>query len=94
MTMPLTLTQVKDHLRVDQNQDDPMISVYWLAAEQYVAKYLGEDMPDPVPKPIQAAILLLTGDLYANRERQGDLVFYKNHTYQLLLNPYRSAEVL
>lgn len=93
--MNLSLQQIKQHLRVDEtdNTEDALITMYQQSAMQYVAKYLGEDLPDPIPAPIEACVLLLTADMYENRERQGPEVFYQNHTYKLLLNPYRSAEV-
>lgn len=90
----MNLQQVKDHLRVLDNEEDALIQRYMDAAEALVKKYLGEDMPDPVPEPVTAAMMLLVGDLYENRERQGTEVFYQNYTYKLLLSPYRSAEVL
>ena len=35
------------------------------------------------------AALLLVGALYEQRESQGDRQFYKNPTFENLLNPYR-----
>jgi len=90
----MTLDQVKRHLRVTHNAEDDLIQAYWDAAAALVAKYLGDDMPALVPEPINAAILLLTADLYTTRGRQSDRIIYENDTYSLLLNPYRSAEVL
>jgi hypothetical protein len=45
-----------------------------------------------MPAPIQAAVLILVGDLYENRERQADRALHENTTYSLLLSPYRSME--
>jgi len=90
----MNLDQVKRHLRVTHNAEDSLIETYMVAAEMLVAKYLGENMPALVPEPIEAAILLLTADLYTTRGRQSDRIIYENDTYSLLLNPYRSAEVL
>jgi uncharacterized phage protein (predicted DNA packaging) len=93
--MSLQLRDIKQHLRIEDNSvdEDVLIETYWQAAQEHVVKYLGNDFPDPMPKTIEAAILLLTADLFENRERQSAEVLYKNHTYQILLNPYRSAEV-
>lgn len=90
----MTLEQIKNHLRVTHNAEDALIQSYMDAAEKLVIQYLGEDMPAPVPEPITAAMMLLVGDLYINRSRQGISVLYQNKTYQMLLNPYRSAEVM
>ncbi|MBY6102953.1 head-tail connector protein [Marinobacter nauticus] len=92
--MSLTLESVKEHLRVTHTAEDSVIQSYWDAAEGHVAEYLGDDLPDPMPQPIQAAVLLLVGDLYVNRTRQADRVLHENSAYALLLNPYRTTEVL
>lgn len=92
--MTLTLERIKEHLRVAQDEEDSLITSYWDAAQGYIEKYLGDDLPDPMPEAIAAAVLLLIGDLYENRERQGPEMLYKNHTYQLLLAPFRTTEVL
>lgn len=89
-----TLAEAKTHLRVMHNEDDQFIERLIDAAEGHVGVYLGDDLPDPMPTPIQAAVLLLVGDLYENRTRQADRVLYENSAYSLLLAPYRSAEVL
>lgn len=45
--------------------------------------------PDLVPAPLRAAVLLLTGDLYENREAGGAKALSENPTVQRLLSPYR-----
>ncbi|MBY5963775.1 head-tail connector protein [Marinobacter nauticus] len=92
--MTLTLERIKEHLRIDIDDEDSLITGYWNAAQGYIEKYLGDDLPDPMPDAIAAAVLLLIGDLYEHRERQGPDILYKNHTYQLLLAPFRTTEVL
>lgn len=89
----MTLEEAKEHLRVAHDLEDALIQTYLDAALQHVAIYLGDDLPDPLPKPIEAAVLLLMADLYLNRERQVDRVLSENSAYALLLNPYRSMSV-
>lgn len=90
----ITITEAKQHLRVLHDLEDDLIELYLDAALGHISEYLGDDLPDPMPEAIQCAALLLTGDLYVNRERQNDRVLYENTAYQLLLNPYRTLEVL
>lgn len=89
----ITITEAKQHLRVMHALEDPLIQIYIDAAKKHIAEYLGEDLPDPMPEDIQCAVLLLTGDLYVNRERQLDRPVYHNVAYQMLLAPYRSMTV-
>ncbi|MCE8002150.1 head-tail connector protein [Billgrantia ethanolica] len=93
----VTLQEAKDHLRVLEDDEDALITSLVEAAEGHIAKYLGDDLPEPMPAPVRAAVLLLVGDLFEYRERQaitGVGGFQENPTFQLLLNPYRSTEVL
>tara|TARA_R100001143_G_C3357653_1_gene133510 strand:+ start:1131 stop:1406 length:276 start_codon:yes stop_codon:yes gene_type:complete len=90
----ITLEQAKLHLRVDHDDEDAAITAMIDAATAAALDYLNMDeLPNPVPAPVQAAILLQVGDLYANRERQGERPLYANTTYERLLNPYRVMAV-
>ncbi|CDM23862.1 hypothetical protein BN940_06976 [Castellaniella defragrans 65Phen] len=89
-----TLQQAKDHLRVDGDDEDTLIGSMIDAATQAALDYLNLDaIPDPVPAPVEAAILLQVGDLYANREAGGDKQYFTNETYRRLLDPYREMGV-
>jgi len=66
------------HLRVEESEtaeNEPLQSLIDAAAD-YVAQYIGRPVPwnddagDPVPLPasVKAAMLLIIGDMYANRE--------------------------
>lgn len=90
----VTLDEAKLHMRVDHDDEDEYIAGLILAAETHIGMYLGDDLPDPMPAPVKAAVLLLVGDLYENRERQGDRTLTEGTAYALLLAPYRSMAVL
>ena len=74
----VTLEQVKSHLRLCPNDADENNHLELLiqAAVSHASQYLGRPVPwadkdgEPVPVPpdVQAAILLIIGDLYENRE--------------------------
>lgn len=100
----LDLTLVKSHLRVDTAQEDTIIEAYQGAAENIVVEYLDRevyaagDSPEPddeyaveLQPAITAAILLIIGDLYANRESDpktsGDSVLPR--PVRALLAPWR-----
>ena len=58
---------------------------------RFVAGYTTGDSPDttPMPLPLRYGMLLIIGDLYANREAQSDKKYEINPTVQNLLYPYR-----
>ncbi|HCF5180764.1 TPA: head-tail connector protein [Pseudomonas aeruginosa] len=90
----VTLDDVKIHLRLDHDDEDSYLIGLVKAAEGHVSVFLGDDLPDPIPSPVKAAVLLLVGDLYENRERMTDRDLSEVPTYAMLLAPYRSLRVL
>ncbi|WP_312723978.1 head-tail connector protein [Stutzerimonas kunmingensis] len=73
----LTLEEIKAHLRVDGSAEDAQLLAISEAAQDYATQYLGRSAipwnddagnPVPVPASVRAAILLVVGDLYENRE--------------------------
>ena len=103
--MLLDLATVKLHLRVDDSAEDALIGVYALAAEEFAMQFLGRtiyatelakglDTAGIVINPaIQAALLLIVGHLYANREDvlAGVSVAQLPNGSQYLMQPYRSG---
>lgn len=49
--------------------------------------------PEDMPFNVRAAILLMTGDLYRNREKTADKQAYENSSYSALLSPFRPLSV-
>ena len=96
----MTLNQVKNHLRLYPNDADENNHLELLiqAAVSHASQYLGRPIPwpdkdgelVPVPPDVQAAILLIIGDLYENREGivVGTIVAV-NPTVQNLLHFHR-----
>mgnify|MGYP001465328213 CR=1 FL=1 len=84
----LTLTQAREHLRVDHDAEDMLIVDLIGAAEAAVLAYLGTDTL-PNAAPVQAAALLLIGSLYENRETLSERPLHENRLFERLLAPYR-----
>ncbi|WP_319519906.1 head-tail connector protein [uncultured Martelella sp.] len=64
----VTLADAKAHCRVDFDDDDAVIERFIAAASAHLAS-IGVDMSaDPLPEPLDLAVLLLVGHFYTNRE--------------------------
>lgn len=111
--MLVSLQQASDHLRRDTTDDNNDLTLKIQAASQAVLNYIDEQSflnssgqpdydsagnPQNVPYPIQAAVLLILGDLYADRDGQnfrdggshprlGDIILPR--AVHFLLDPYR-----
>ena len=91
MAALLTLDEAKLHCRIDQNDEDTLVTALIATATAAVTEYLNAEalVDSTAPAPVKSAALLLVGTLYEQRESQGDRMLYKNPTYEALLNPYR-----
>ena len=88
----LTLTEAKLYLRVDHDDEDPLISGLIATATAACADYLNmlpSELVIAVPAPVKSAALLLVGTLYEQRESVGERPYNRNPTFEALLNPYR-----
>lgn len=88
--MGVTLERAKQHLRVTSTAEDDLIELYIGAASDWIRNYLddGEFVPDEFA--VNAAQLLIIGDLYDIREAQSAGVEIKqNPAVERLLFPYR-----
>jgi uncharacterized phage protein (predicted DNA packaging) len=91
----ITLTEAKDHLRVQESDEDALISLYIEAAEAEIKNYINRDIPivsgtsSKLPAPIKAAALLLVSDLFENRDGAADKIMNENPAIKRLLYPYR-----
>lgn len=97
--MSISLADAKLHLRVDHDDEDAAITAMIGAAEQAAADYLNiaslselEDSNADIPQPVMAAVLMLVGALYMNRESQSDRPIIENRLFTRLLDPYRQME--
>jgi hypothetical protein len=97
----VTLEQAKAHLRVLHSHDDAYINQLIDIAAQHMLDYTDRADDDPLfwsgselKAPIMAAMLLLIGDLYANREAQTAAELRPNPAFERLLWSYRRLGVL
>ena len=99
MSMYLELSQVKKHILVDETftDDDNYIQSLMDVAEASVSKHIDcplaciEQEDGTLPPPVVHAMLLIVGNLYANREPvvMGTIVTELPLSYNYLVNLYR-----
>src|SRR5690625_1154048 len=98
----VTLTDAKLYLRVEDDDEDTLITNLSTAATERAENFLHRPIPwqdddgndVSVPASVQAAVLLFLGDLYANREATYvGVAATDNQTALRLLWPYRALEV-
>ena len=93
--MPITLSEAKAHLRVDQSDEDSLIQIYIDASVNWIENFINQripgwyESPTYVPSAIKAAGLLIVGGLYENRESHGAQEVKENPAVSSLLQPYR-----
>jgi len=104
MLTPLTdafgLDQARRHLRLDPDDDDPMIEDCMRAAidrvEQFIEARLYRNMAQSdqaecidIPPCLKAAALLYLGDLWENREAATEVKLEENPAVMNLMRPFR-----
>jgi uncharacterized phage protein (predicted DNA packaging) len=70
-----TLDELKSHLRVEHDDENHLITQLIEAAVEYLSNETGTDWVNTVPTPklIRAAVLLLVGHWFTNREATSPL---------------------
>ena len=94
--MLITLEEIKNHLRIDPEPDseqDPQLEMMYEAAIDYCHRFIDTDIPQDsngLNPSFRAAVLLVIGDLYENREALSTTVeFSPNKTVERLLHFHR-----
>lgn len=87
------LQTVKNHLRIEHNLEDALISSYMAAAQDYAETFLGCQLTDypSLPGTVLAGLLLHTALLYESRE--GEFIEKNLRAVKLLYWPHRRLSV-
>lgn len=101
----VTLEQAKLHLRVDTDDEDAHIQMLIGVAQEQTENYLNravyeatedasaeDDRPLVANFSVRAAMLLMIGDLYANREDANESANKFPQASRRLLDPYRIGQ--
>ena len=97
--MLLSLNEVKDHLRYEQDDDinDLILTGYAMAAEAAIRKYIRSDIDINTKPDIKVAAMLLVGffDLYRSAEVNAPSNdSYMPYPVLYLLTPYRQPTAI
>ena len=85
MAEPLTLTEIKEYLRIDGEEENSLLASLLLAAKEHCENYLQAILPSEIPTPVKQALLILVGHFY--EQRVGEDI---PKVVYVLLSPYRA----
>lgn len=97
--MIVTVAQMKQFLRIENELEDDMLEELILQAEQAAEDFcrikFGEEYPEETPEPVKLACILHAAHFYDNRDSQDDKA-YKNMraAFETLLWPYRNLDTI
>lgn len=66
MTQP-TVSEASDHLRLTHDADLMQVQLYIEAARAELARYIGAELPDPLPADLCLAVLEMVHHAYDHR---------------------------
>jgi uncharacterized phage protein (predicted DNA packaging) len=91
--MAVTLERAKQHLEVDFEDKDDLITLYLAAAEAWALKYCNRsEVPSGAEEQFDIAILLMVADLFNNREiNVGD--YTPSPNVKWMIDPFRLLRV-
>ena len=85
MDEPVTLTEVKEYLRIDGEEGNILLATLIAVAKSHCEDYLQASLSAEIPSPVKQAMILLIGHFYEQRAGEDiPKVVYK------LLSPYRA----
>ena len=94
----VTISEVKEHLRYDTDDNDSNLNIYIKAAENAVLTYVTDTFKDDLyPDAVKQAVLLMVGMFDTDREPSKESVIVDNYLpapVRALLYPYRTPTVI
>ena len=91
--MVLTVDEVKQHLRIEYDEEDELIEKLILQAQAAAEDFCRVSFEEDIPEPVRLACLLFVSYHYENRDIP-DMTTYKamRMAFESLLYPYRDPE--
>ena len=88
--MIVTVEEVKNHLRIQHDEEDDLITGFIVQAQAVAEDYCRVQFSDPAPEPVRLAVLLMVSHYYENRDDPDRQVYVTMRVaFENLLYPYR-----
>ena len=88
--MIVTVEEVKNHLRIQHDEEDDLITGFIVQAQAVAEDYCRVQFSDPAPEPVRLAVLLMVSHYYENRDNPDRQVYVTMRiAFENLLYPYR-----
>ncbi len=91
--MILSVDQVKEHLRIDHEEEDSYLDSLIAQAQGAAEDYCRVSFEDGAPEPVRLAVLLMVSHYYENRDNPDKQVYLAMRmAFENLLYPHRDVE--
>lgn len=91
--MVVTIDEVKQHLRIDHDDEDTLIEGLIAQAEAVAEDYCRVSFGDEAAEPVRLAVMLMVSHYYENRDNPDKQVYVTMRiAFENLLYPYRDVD--
>lgn len=93
--MPVTVDEIKTHLRIEHDTEDAYLSALIVAAQATAEDFCRRTFAEEMPEPVRLAIYLYVGFMYAYRENADQSAYHAmKQAFDALLWPHRDPDQL
>lgn len=91
--MILTVDEVKNHLRIQYDEEDELIESLIAQAQAAAEDFCRVQFGDDAPEPVRLAVLLMVSHYYENRDNPDRQIYLTMRmAFESLLYPHRDPE--
>ena len=91
--MIVSLEEAKQHLRVEHEEDDDILTTYLQQAQAAAEDYCRETFEDEAAEPVRLAVLLMASHFYEHRDSSDSNAYATMmEAFHALLYPHRKIE--
>ena len=91
--MVLTVDEVKAHLRIEEDEEDEVISSLIRQAQATAEDFCRVQFDENAPEPVRLAIMLMVSHYFENRDNPDRTIYGTMRiAFENLLYPYRDPE--